>query len=125
MIREDEQRLSEARLLITEVNLGATAIGTGINAPAGYTERVVPLLAQVSGVPVIMAENLVEATQDTGAFVQLSGVLKRVACKLSKVCNDLRLLSSGPQAGFGDIKLPPRQAGSSIMPGKVNPVIPG
>jgi len=124
MIREDEQRLSEARLLITEVNLGATAIGTGINAPAGYTERVVPLLAQVSGVPVIMAENLIEATQDTGAFVQLSGVLKRVACKLSKVCNDLRLLSSGPQAGFGDIKLPPRQAGSSIMPGKVNPVIP-
>jgi aspartate ammonia-lyase len=124
MIREDEQRLSEARLLITEVNLGATAIGTGINAPGGYTERVVPLLAQVSGVPVIMAENLVEATQDTGAFVQLSGVLKRVACKLSKVCNDLRLLSSGPQAGFGDIKLPPRQAGSSIMPGKVNPVIP-
>ncbi|HEY9066352.1 MAG TPA: lyase family protein, partial [Burkholderiaceae bacterium] len=80
--------------------------------------------AQVSGVPVIMAENLVEATQDTGAFVQLSGVLKRVACKLSKTCNDLRLLSSGPQAGFGDIKLPPRQAGSSIMPGKVNPVIP-
>jgi aspartate ammonia-lyase len=124
MIREDEQRLSEARLLITEVNLGATAIGTGINAPAGYTERVVPILARVSGVPVIMAENLVEATQDTGAFVQLSGVLKRVACKLSKVCNDLRLLSSGPQAGFGDIKLPPRQAGSSIMPGKVNPVIP-
>jgi len=124
MIREDEQRLSEARLLITEVNLGATAIGTGINAPGGYTERVVPLLAQVSGVPVIMAENLIEATQDTGAFVQLSGVLKRVACKLSKVCNDLRLLSSGPQAGFGDIKLPPRQAGSSIMPGKVNPVIP-
>ena len=124
MIGEDEQRLSEARLLITEVNLGATAIGTGINAPAGYTERVVPLLAKVSGVPVIMAENLVEATQDTGAFVQLSGVLKRVACKLSKVCNDLRLLSSGPQAGFGDIKLPPRQAGSSIMPGKVNPVIP-
>ncbi|HKX43275.1 MAG TPA: lyase family protein, partial [Burkholderiaceae bacterium] len=124
MIREDEQRLAEARLLITEVNLGATAIGTGINAPAGYTERVVPRLAQVSGVPVIMAENLVEATQDTGAFVQLSGVLKRVACKLSKTCNDLRLLSSGPQAGFGDIKLPPRQAGSSIMPGKVNPVIP-
>jgi aspartate ammonia-lyase len=106
------------------VNLGATAIGTGINAPGGYTELVIPLLAQISGVPVIKAENLVEATQDTGAFVQLSGVLKRVACKLSKTCNDLRLLSSGPQAGFGDIKLPARQAGSSIMPGKVNPVIP-
>jgi aspartate ammonia-lyase len=124
MIGEDEQRLREARMLVNEVNLGATAIGTGINAPAGYSEMVIPLLAKVSGVPVVKAANLVEATQDTGSFVQLSGVLKRVACKLSKVCNDLRLLSSGPQAGFGDIKLPPRQAGSSIMPGKVNPVIP-
>jgi len=124
MIGEDEQRLREARALVSEVNLGATAIGTGINAPAGYAEMVIPLLAQASGVPVVKAENLVEATQDTGSFVQLSGVLKRVACKLSKVCNDLRLLSSGPQAGFGDIKLPARQAGSSIMPGKVNPVIP-
>jgi len=124
MIGEDEARLREARALITEVNLGATAIGTGINAPAGYAEKVIALLADISGVPVVKSENLVEATQDTGAFVQLSGVLKRVACKLSKICNDLRLLSSGPQAGFGDIKLPPRQAGSSIMPGKVNPVIP-
>jgi len=124
MIGEDEQRLREARALITEVNLGATAIGTGINAPHGYAEKVIGLLAEISGVPVVKSENLVEATQDTGAFVQLSGVLKRVACKLSKVCNDLRLLSSGPQAGFGDIKLPARQAGSSIMPGKVNPVIP-
>ena len=124
MIGEDEQRLAEARALIEEVNLGATAIGTGINAPLGYAARVVQLLAEGSGVPVVPAHNLVEATQDTGAFVQLSGVLKRVACKLSKICNDLRLLSSGPQAGFGDIRLPPRQAGSSIMPGKVNPVIP-
>ncbi len=124
MIGEDEHRLSEALSLIAEVNLGATAIGTGINAPAGYAELVVPLLGAISGVPVVRAPNLVEATQDTGAFVQLSGVLKRVACKLSKTCNDLRLLSSGPQAGFGDIRLPPRQAGSSIMPGKVNPVIP-
>lgn len=124
MIGEDEARLREARELITEVNLGATAIGTGINAPAGYSEIVIPLLAEFSGIPVVRAANLVEATQDTGAFVQLSGVLKRVACKLSKVCNDLRLLSSGPQAGFGDILLPARQAGSSIMPGKVNPVIP-
>jgi len=124
MIGEDEQRLEEALSLVAEVNLGATAIGTGINAPAGYTDLVVPMLAEASGVPVVKAPNLVEATQDTGAFVQLSGVLKRVACKLSKACNDLRLLSSGPQAGFGDIKLPPRQAGSSIMPGKVNPVIP-
>ena len=109
-----------------EVNLGATAIGTGINAPFGYTDLVVARCSPTaSGVPVAeVCTILIEATQDTGAFVQLSGVLKRVACKLSKTCNDLRLLSSGPQAGFGDIKLPPRQAGSSIMPGKVNPVIP-
>ena len=124
MLGEDEARLAEARALLTEVNLGATAVGTGINAPLGYAERVVAILAQVSGVPLVRAANLVEATQDAGAFVQLSGVLKRVACKLSKTCHDLRLLSSGPQAGFGDILLPPRQAGSSIMPGKVNPVIP-
>lgn len=124
MLGEDEQRLREARALIQEINLGATAIGTGINSPAGYAELACRLLAEVSGVPVVKAPNLVEATQDTGAFVQLSGVLKRVATKLSKTCNDLRLLSSGPQAGFGDIRLPPRQAGSSIMPGKVNPVIP-
>ncbi|TFY99704.1 aspartate ammonia-lyase [Ramlibacter rhizophilus] len=124
MMEEDEARLREARALIQEINLGATAIGTGINAPAGYADLACRLLAQGSGIPVVKSKNLVEATQDTGAFVQLSGVLKRVATKLSKTCNDLRLLSSGPQAGFGDIRLPPRQAGSSIMPGKVNPVIP-
>ncbi len=124
MVGEDEARLREARALIQEINLGATAIGTGINAPGGYADRACQLLAEISGVPVQKASNLIEATQDTGAFVQLSGVLKRVACKLSKICNDLRLLSSGPQAGFGDIRLPARQAGSSIMPGKVNPVIP-
>lgn len=124
MLEEDEARLREARALIQEVNLGATAIGTGINAPHGYAELACRILAEESGIPVVKAHNLVEATQDTGAFVQLSGVLKRVATKLSKTCNDLRLLSSGPQAGFGDIRLPPRQAGSSIMPGKVNPVIP-
>jgi aspartate ammonia-lyase len=124
MLEEDEERLREARALIQEINLGATAVGTGINAPHGYTELAVGFLARESGIPVVRAKNLVEATQDTGAFVQLSGVLKRVATKLSKTCNDLRLLSSGPQAGFGDIRLPPRQAGSSIMPGKVNPVIP-
>jgi aspartate ammonia-lyase len=124
MMEEDEARLREARALIQEINLGATAIGTGINAPAGYADLACKYLAEFSGIPVVKAKNLVEATQDTGAFVQLSGVLKRVATKLSKTCNDLRLLSSGPQAGFGDIKLPARQAGSSIMPGKVNPVIP-
>ncbi len=124
MIEEDEARLHEARALIQEINLGATAIGTGINAPAGYADLACKYLAEESRIPVVKAKNLIEATQDTGAFVQLSGVLKRVATKLSKTCNDLRLLSSGPQAGFGDIRLPPRQAGSSIMPGKVNPVIP-
>jgi aspartate ammonia-lyase len=124
MMEEDEARLREARALIQEINLGATAIGTGINAPHGYAELACRHLAEVSGVPVVKSKNLVEATQDTGAFVQLSGVLKRVATKISKTCNDLRLLSSGPQAGFGDIRLPARQAGSSIMPGKVNPVIP-
>jgi aspartate ammonia-lyase len=124
MIGEDEARLREARSLIEEINLGATAIGTGINAPAGYADLACQYLAEDSGIPVKKSVNLIEATQDTGAFVQLSGVLKRIACKLSKICNDLRLLSSGPQAGFGDIKLPARQAGSSIMPGKVNPVIP-
>jgi len=124
MLGEDEERLREAARLILEINLGATAIGTGINAPPGYAELVCRRLAEISGVPVVTAPDLIEATQDCGAFVQLSGVLKRVAVKLSKVCNDLRLLSSGPRAGFGEINLPPRQAGSSIMPGKVNPVVP-
>jgi len=124
MLHEDEERLREAALLIREVNLGATAIGTGINTEPEYAALACRYLADVSEVPVIVSPNLVEATQDAGAFVQLSGVLKRVAVKLSKTCNDLRLLSSGPRAGFGEINLPPVQAGSSIMPGKVNPVIP-
>jgi aspartate ammonia-lyase len=124
MLEEDEERLKEAALLIREINLGATAIGTGINAHPDYAGLVCRHLSQTSGVPVLAAPNLIEATQDCGAFVQLSGVLKRVAVKLSKVCNDLRLLSSGPRAGFGEINLPACQAGSSIMPGKVNPVIP-
>ena len=124
MLGEDEERLKEAALLIREMNLGATANGTGINAHPDYAPLVCRKLAEVSGVPVVTAPNLIEATQDCGSFVQLSGVLKRVAVKLSKVCNDLRLLSSGPRAGFNEINLPPRQAGSSIMPGKVNPVIP-
>ena len=121
---EDVERLSEAQALIREINMGATAIGTGINAPAGYAERVRGHLATVTGLALITAPDLVEATADTGAFVQLSGVLKRCSVKLSKICNDLRLLSSGPRAGFGEINLPAMQPGSSIMPGKVNPVIP-
>jgi aspartate ammonia-lyase len=124
MLGEDEERLKEASSLIREINLGATAIGTGINTHPDYAAAVCSRLAEVTGIPVITSPDLVEATQDCGAFVQVSGVLKRVACKLSKTCNDLRLLSSGPRAGLGDINLPPRQAGSSIMPGKVNPVIP-
>jgi len=123
-IMEDVDRLGEAQALIREINMGATAIGTGINAPEGYAERVRAKLSEITGLPLITAPDLVEATADTGAFVQLSGVLKRCAVKLSKICNDLRLLSSGPRAGFGEINLPPMQPGSSIMPGKVNPVIP-
>lgn len=124
MLGEDEQRLREAALLICEINLGATAIGTGITAHPSYAPVVLQRLREITGIPLETAPNLIEATQDCGSFVQLSGVLKRVAVKLSKTCNDLRLLSSGPRAGLGEINLPPMQAGSSIMPGKVNPVIP-
>jgi aspartate ammonia-lyase len=123
-ILEDVERLSEAQALIREINMGATAIGTRINAPPGYAEHVRAHLARLSELPLITSPDLIEATADTGAFVQLSGVLKRCAVKLSKICNDLRLLSSGPRAGLGEINLPPMQPGSSIMPGKVNPVIP-
>jgi len=124
MLGEDEARLAEAANLILEINLGGTAIGTGITTHPDYAAKVCAALTRITGVPVITAADLIEATQDCGAFVQLSGVLKRVAVKLSKTCNDLRLLSSGPRAGFNEINLPAMQAGSSIMPGKVNPVIP-
>ena len=124
MLGEDETRLSEAQGLICEINMGATAIGTGITAHPEYAARVCAHLREITGIPLVTAQDLVEATQDCGAFVQLSGVLKRVAVKLSKTCNDLRLLSSGPRAGLNEINLPAKQAGSSIMPGKVNPVIP-
>src|SRR2546421_6966843 len=124
MLEEDEERLREAALLITEINLGATAIGTGINAHSDYAALVCQRLAELTRIRLVTAPNLVEATQDAGAYVQLSGVLKRIAVKLSKVCNDLRLLSSGPRAGLGEINLPPVQAGSSIMPRKGNPGIP-
>jgi aspartate ammonia-lyase len=124
MLGEDEERLKEAAMLVREINLGATAIGTGINAHPEYAGLVCRRLSEITGIPLVTSPNLIEATQDCGAFVQLSGVLKRVAVKLSKTCNDLRLLSSGPRAGLNEINLPPMQAGSSIMPGKVNPVIP-
>ncbi|WP_084572609.1 aspartate ammonia-lyase [Methylocapsa aurea] len=123
-IKEDIDRLQEASALFREINLGATAIGTGINADPRYGSLAVAELARLSGQPMVLASNLIEATSDMGAFVLYSGVLKRIAVKLSKICNDLRLLSSGPRGGFGEIRLPAMQAGSTIMPGKVNPVIP-
>ena len=123
-IGEDADRLGEVSNFLREINLGGTAIGTGINTPEGYVGCVMRHLSAVSGERVIAAGDMIEATSDMGAFVTFSGVLKRIAVKLSKICNDLRLLNSGPRAGFGEIKLPSVQAGSSIMPGKVNPVIP-
>jgi aspartate ammonia-lyase len=124
MTMEDIQRLKETVPLLREINLGGTAIGTGLNAPAGYAQKACGILSKLSGFDFVVAEDMVEATQDAGVFVMVSGVLKRIAVKLSKTSNDLRLLSSGPRAGLDEINLPPRQAGSSIMPGKVNPVIP-
>lgn len=123
-LREDIERLKDAVELLLEVNMGATAIGTGINAPQGYREAVIRHLGDITGLKLVSARDLIESTSDTGVFITFSGALKRSALKLSKISNDLRLLSSGPQTGFGEIHLPPRQAGSSIMPGKVNPVIP-
>jgi len=123
-LREDYDRLSEVIPWLNEINMGATAIGTGITADPRYAEAVRRHLEDVTGIPQETAPDLIEATADAGIFMTLSGTLKRAAVKLSKICNDLRLLSSGPQAGIGEIFLPARQAGSSIMPGKVNPVIP-
>jgi aspartate ammonia-lyase len=123
-LQEDFDRLSEAVPWLNEINLGATAIGTGITADPRYAEAVRRHLEQLTGLPQETAPDLIEATSDAGIFMTVSGILKRAAVKLSKICNDLRLLSSGPQAGLGEISLPARQAGSSIMPGKVNPVIP-
>ncbi|WP_309129651.1 aspartate ammonia-lyase [Microbacterium sp.] len=121
---EDHSRLTENASLLTEINMGATAIGTGITTHPDYAPTVLRHLREISGLDLSTATDLVEATSDTGAFMSFSSSLKRNAIKLSKICNDLRLLSSGPQAGFGEINLPAMQAGSSIMPGKVNPVIP-
>jgi aspartate ammonia-lyase len=121
---EDYDRLSEVIPWLNEINMGATAIGTGITADPRYAESVRKHLEELSGIPQETAVDLIEATSDAGIFMTLSGTLKRAAVKLSKICNDLRLTSSGPQAGLGEINLPARQAGSSIMPGKVNPVIP-
>jgi aspartate ammonia-lyase len=116
--------LERIQNVLCETNMGATAIGTGLNAPAGYAEKCSAHLAAITGLPIRLAANLIEATQDTQAFVLYSSCMKSLAIKLSKVCNDLRLLASGPRCGLREINLPARQAGSSIMPGKVNPVIP-
>ncbi len=123
-LSEEITRLDQNVALFLEVNLGGTAIGTGINADPDYTAKAVAHLREISGLDLVVAPNLIEATSDTGAFVMYSSAIKRLAVKLSKICNDLRLLSSGPRAGLHEINLPKMQPGSSIMPGKVNPVIP-
>ncbi|TAJ12948.1 aspartate ammonia-lyase [Marinilabiliaceae bacterium JC017] len=123
-LTEEIDRLTQNANLFNEVNMGATAIGTGINALEGYSELCVKHLCEITGYPIVLATDLVEATPDTGSYVIYSSALKRMAVKISKICNDLRLLSSGPRAGLNEINLPPMQPGSSIMPGKVNPVIP-
>lgn len=123
-LEEEIRRLEQNARLFLEVNLGGTAIGTGINADPRYSEKAIQYLWEITGLPVRLASNLVEATQDTGAFIMFSSAVKRLGVKLSKICNDLRLLSSGPRAGLNEINLPKMQPGSSIMPGKVNPVIP-
>lgn len=124
LLKEEIKNLKYTSELLLEVNLGATAIGTGLNAAAGYQQLAVQRLAEVTGLNCTPAEDLIEATSDCGAYVMVHGALKRLAVKLSKICNDLRLLSSGPRAGLNEINLPEMQAGSSIMPAKVNPVIP-
>ncbi|MHC2849023.1 aspartate ammonia-lyase [Corynebacterium mucifaciens] len=123
-LAEEQRTISGAAESLLEVNLGATAIGTGINTPNGYRDQVVSALREVTGLNVQASPDLIEATSDTGGYVMMHGAIKRAAMKLSKICNDLRLLSSGPRAGLNEINLPERQAGSSIMPAKVNPVIP-
>jgi aspartate ammonia-lyase len=123
-IGEEVQRIAEVRQLLHEINLGATAIGTMVTAAPGYPELATRYLSELTGTQFILAGDLVEATSDTGAYVLLSGVLKRTSSKLTKICNDIRLLASGPRCGFNEINLPQMQPGSSIMPGKVNPVIP-
>ncbi len=123
-LEEEIDRLNENANLFLEVNMGATAIGTGINAPEGYSEKCIEHLREITDEDIKLALNLVEATQDTGAFVMYSSAVKRLSVKISKISNDLRLLSSGPRTGLNEINLPPMQPGSSIMPGKVNPVIP-
>ncbi len=123
-LARDRWRIYKCEERLRVVNLGGTAVGTGLGAPRQYIFRVVERLREITGLGLARAENLVEATQNADAFVEVSGILRTLAVNLLKIANDLRLLSSGPHAGLGEIRLPARQAGSSIMPGKVNPVIP-
>ena len=123
-IGEEVQRIGDVAKLLHEINLGATAIGTSVTAAPGYPEMATRHLSEITGRPFVLASDLVEATSDTGAYVLLSGALKRTSVKLTKICNDIRLLASGPRCGLNEINLPQLQPGSSIMPGKVNPVIP-
>ena len=124
MIESAIKAIERAAYEFLDINMGATAIGTGINSPPGYANLVTRKLSEVSGFQLRRAKNLVEATQNAGTFVQMSATLKRTAVQISKICNDLRWMSSGPRCGLNEINLPPMQPGSSIMPGKVNPVIP-
>ncbi|QHL85959.1 aspartate ammonia-lyase [Nibribacter ruber] len=123
-LKDDVRRLKEAQRKLTECNMGGTAIGTSINAPEEYPALCVQYLAEITGIPMVLAEDLIEASSDMGTYMHVSSMVKRNAVKISKICNDLRLLASGPRAGLNEIMLPPMQPGSSIMPGKVNPVIP-
>lgn len=123
-IRRDIRRFEKAKEEMQSVNLGGTAIGTGLNADVWYFEHVVPKLSELMGTEIHQAEDLIESTQNLDSFVMVSGTVKACAVTLSKIANDLRLMSSGPRTGFGEINLPPKQNGSSIMPGKINPVIP-
>jgi aspartate ammonia-lyase len=123
-LKDEISSLNRNAELLLELNMGGTAIGTGLNTAPGFSEAVILHLREITGLEVRLAHNLIENTQSTSAFVMYSAALKHLAVKLSKICNDLRLLSSGPRAGLNEINLPKRQPGSSIMPGKVNPVIP-
>lgn len=124
MIKKEMARIESSRVLFHEINMGGTAIGTGLNAPVGYSELCAQTLEELTGRPYYIAEDLIEATQDTSPYVALSGNLRLLAARLSKIANDLRLQTSGPRAGLAQYRLPEMQPGSSIMPGKVNPVIP-
>lgn len=124
VLDRDIKRISQSRQHLYEVNMGATAVGTGLNADPRYIENVVKYLAEISNLPLVGAEHLVDATQNTDAYTEVSASLKVCMMNMSKIANDLRLMASGPRAGLGEITLPARQPGSSIMPGKVNPVMP-